>query len=70
MPYIYGLLKKKNQSFVLTNERLLMLKGIKLIGYARNIPSETFLPFASEANIPKMKVELELSRIQNVIAQN
>lgn len=47
-----------------------MLKGIKLIGYARTLPNETFLPFTTEANIPKMKVELELSRIQNVIAQN
>lgn len=33
--YTYSLLKKKNKSFFLTNERLLMLKGSQSIGYAR-----------------------------------
>jgi len=43
--YTYSLLKKKNQKFVFSNERLLILKGLTSIGYARNIPDKVYLPF-------------------------
>lgn len=36
--YTYSLLKKKNQVFILTNERLLVLIGYRSIAYARNLP--------------------------------
>ncbi len=64
----YGLLDKKNQKFVLSNERLLVLKSNKSIGYARNLPEKTLVPVYQEANLPKLKREFDLTKIQNVFA--
>ena len=36
--FTYSLLKKKNEKFIFSNERLLVLAHPKTIGYARNIP--------------------------------
>jgi hypothetical protein len=66
----YGLLEKKNQRFFGTNERLLIINTNKSIGYARTIPKETLLPFDEESNIPKLKKEIDLTKIQNVFAPN
>jgi hypothetical protein len=64
----YGLLDKKNQKFVLSNERLLVLKSNRSIGYARTLPEKTLLPFYQENNLPKLKREIDLTKIQNVFA--
>jgi len=53
--FIYSLLKKKNKSFFLTNERLLILIGNETIAYARNIPQQTTLPFYDSTAIPVYK---------------
>lgn len=63
------MLKKKNTSFFLTNERLLILIGSDALAYARNIPEDTFLPFYEASSIPPFKCEVILSGIKNVYTQ-
>ena len=64
--YLYSLLKKKNQSFFLTNERLLILIGNEALAYARNIPEHVHLPFYEINAIPQFKAQKPLAQIINV----
>jgi hypothetical protein len=43
--FTYSLLPKKQDSFLLTNERFLMLKGHESISYARAFPQDKEVPF-------------------------
>ena len=43
--FTYSLLQKKQGTFLLTNERFLMLKGHEYIAYARVFPQDKELPF-------------------------
>jgi hypothetical protein len=45
--FTYSLLPKKQQTFVMTHDRFLLLKGTDLIGYARELPEKIELPFRS-----------------------
>ncbi len=36
--YTYSIVSKKQKTFVLTNDRFLILKGVEMIGYARGLP--------------------------------
>lgn len=68
--YIYSLLKKKNEVFFLTNERLLLLVGNNSIGYARSIPDNTSLPFHQPENLPALKYNILLSAIASITTQS
>jgi len=48
----YSILSKKQQGFVLTNDRFLLLKGNESISYARSLHSGTPLPFRHYSSIP------------------
>ena len=60
--YTYSYLKKKGQTLSsLTNDRLLILKGINSIGYAREMPQ--VVEFHSEMAMPKPKAAHSLSEL-------
>jgi hypothetical protein len=65
----YSLIPKKQQSFVMTHERFLLLKGIEILGYAREFTSNQQLPFNSLAEVPAPKTVVPLSGIEKVEVQ-
>jgi hypothetical protein len=62
----YSIIPKKQQSFVMTHERFLLLKGIEILGYARELPEKQPLPFGSLAEVPAPKTVVQLSAIEKV----
>ncbi len=62
--FTYSILSKKQQSFVGSNNRFLILKGIESIAYAREFPEKTItLPFNEEGQIPKAKATFLITQI-------
>ena len=62
----YSVLPKKQESFVMTHDRFLILKGIEWIGYARELPENTQLPFGHFNKIPNPKSYVRLGEISNI----
>ena len=50
----------------MTHDRFLLLKGIEILGYAREFPQNAQLPFGSLANIPSPKTVIPLAAIRRV----
>lgn len=48
----YSILSKKQQGFILANDRFLLLKGNESISYARSLLAGTPLPFRHYSSIP------------------
>lgn len=67
--YHYGELKKKNQKFIFTNDRFLIIKGYKSIAYGPKLGDNVIVPFGDVANFPKLKLEIPLEQISNTTAQ-
>ena len=65
----YSVIPKKQQSFVMTHDRFLLLKGIEILGYARELDQRAQLPFHSLANIPSPKTVVQLTNIERVEVQ-
>jgi hypothetical protein len=65
----YSLIPKKMKTMCMTHERFLLLKGIEILGYAREFPSNQQLPFKSLAEIPAPKTVVPLSGIAKVDVQ-
>ena len=65
----YSIIPKKQQSFLLTHERFLLLKGIEILGYARELTANQLLPFNSLAQVPAPKTVIPLSGIAKVEVQ-
>ena len=63
--YTFSMIPKKQNNFVFTNDRFLMVKGIETISYARAFPSNVPLPFRSVADFPKHKVEYPLEDVEH-----
>jgi hypothetical protein len=63
--YTYSIIPKKQKTFVLTNERFLMVSGIESISYAKAFPDNVPLPFRSVADFPKPKVVYPLNALQH-----
>ena len=59
----YSILNKKQESFVLTHERFLILKGIESIGYAREFPEKQEVPFRTLEEIPKLKATVPIAEL-------
>lgn len=53
----------------MTHDRFLLLKGIEILGYAREFPAGAKLPFYGLANIPSPKTVVPLDRIKNVTVE-
>lgn len=65
----YSIIPKKQASFVMTHDRFLLLKGIEILGYAREFPQGAQLPFHALVNIPSPKTVIPLSAIERVEVQ-
>ena len=65
----YSLFPKKMKTMCLTHERFLLLKGIEILGYARELSSNQRLPFNSLSEIPAPKTVVPLSGIAKVDVQ-
>ena len=65
--FTYSILRKQNNSYTAYNERFLILKVNKSIGYAWALPEATLLPFYDTENIPKLKKEIYLNQINNIV---
>lgn len=63
--YTYSIIPKKQKSFVFTNNRFLVLKGIESISYAREFPTNVPLPFRSPADLPKPKQTYPVAAIEH-----
>lgn len=63
--YTYSIIPKKQKSFVLTNNRFLLLKSIDSISYAREFPSNAPLPFRTPADLPKPKTTFPLAAVEH-----
>ena len=50
---------------MLSNPRFLLLKGIEILGYARELPANVKLPFFGLANVPSPKSVVPLDRIKS-----
>ena len=50
----------------MTHDRFLLLKGIEILGYARELPANAKLPFFGLANIPSPKTVIPLDKIKSV----
>ena len=64
--FTYSILPKKQQSFVMTNDRFLLLKGIELLGYSKEFPKDKQLPFNSMAEVPAPKNAMPTHQIEKV----
>lgn len=62
--FTFSVYPKKQASFFMTHERLLMLKGYEIIAYAREFPANKQLPFASLADVPAPKVSYPLAQVE------
>jgi hypothetical protein len=60
----YSILSKKQQDFIFSNDRFLILKGYEYIAYARTLPDNTPLPFRTETDIPSPKSKFTLVDIE------
>jgi hypothetical protein len=60
----YSVLSKKQKSFVLANDRFLLLRGIDSLSYARAFPEATPLPFSDFAQLPPPKVTFPLADLE------
>ena len=54
----------------MTHERLLLLKGLEAIAYARELPPNTPLPFPSFDAVPKTKTSYPLSEVEKCEAKD
>lgn len=60
----YSVLSKKQKTFVLANDRFLLLRGIESLSYARTFPEATPLPFSDAAQLPPPKATFPLSDLE------
>lgn len=65
--YTYSLLSKKQESFVLSHDRFLYLKGYESISYAREFDAKKTLPFTEDSQIPKAKATFPLDQIEKYV---
>lgn len=63
--YTFSILKKKQKSFVGTNDRFLVLKGIESLAYARVFPENTELPVKDAGALPPLKATYLLGEIES-----
>ena len=54
----------------MTHDRFLLLKGIEILGYARELPANTKLPFFGLANVPSPKTVVPLDRIKSASVED
>lgn len=54
----------------MTHDRFLLLKGIEILGYARELPANVKIPFFGLSNIPAPKTVVPLSQIDKVEVQD
>lgn len=62
--FTFSVLPKKQSTFFMTHERLLMMKGWDLLCYAREFPAGKQLPFNSLADVPAPKASYPLAQVE------
>ena len=51
-------------------ERLVVLKGATVLGFCKNLPSTTNLPFKTVDKLPPFEQKIKISRLTNFVAKN
>jgi hypothetical protein len=62
--FTFSVLPKKQSTFFMSHERLLMMKGCDLLCYAREFPAGKQLPFLSLADVPAPKASYPLAQVE------